>query len=736
MDTSMVDEVKITNIDDNVIRRVDWARESTLLRLETLADQQVELLEKISGTQRTQRRQEDRSVAQRAAADTRAAEATRDLTDAIEDLEQEANKEWKEKYKARLEQEKYTKGLQNLRQNMSRLERVSPGSMFEGLTDKVAVFGGRLSASEGKFRSLGVAVTALSRAMTVASFGLGAFAAGVDPFRQMLDAGIAFGGSVEQMQVQVGRTGLGLQDFTRVALQYSQQISGIGDQSFATLVRSVQDTTRQFGRYGQSVTAQAESIGAFMEVLSAGGSLYMMTEEQRAAATNTYLREQTALTRLTGISRKRLEDEQKALAAQTNVQLAIREMEARGDVQGANQMRMMLQQIGAVMGPELASALTGLQMGIAPQDPAVRRLLAVSGSMDTMQQMAAQMRTMTPEEARAQAMAMRGQMATPDALRLLRIGAEVPSSALAGAAQLGARILGRTDVAAARTPAQLREVDEISQGIRGVLDAATTGYEQAAGDMARITGDLRSTVFTITQQLRIFSTALPALAGVTGTLTGLTSGLAGFVGEGVAQALAVAGLGGLAYGASRYGAARGMRAAAGTAAGVLTPLVPTGGAATPGVGTGAGARAAGSLGGLGRGLGAAGGLLGVGTGAYQAATAQDFGSRMMGIGTSALSGAAMGAMFGPIGAAIGGAAGLGVGLLSNLFGGGGAAAGAAPTAVAAGGMSDFATGFSTLNSTLITYLGTDGPLVSTMRQMIEINQQTERNTARIAANYN
>ena len=575
----MADEVKIMHIDDSVVRRVDWARESTLARLAELADEQNKYLAKMANETR-------RQTGTAARATKAAADAAEDFTDNIKDaakatetyeekllrLSRREDDEFRKKW---LREDRDNRNLKrsvgDLRTSLSRLERASPIGMFGELTDKIAVAGGRLTDMGGKSAVAGFALTQFSRALTIASFGLGAFAAGVDPFRQMLDSGIAFGGSIEKMQVAVNRTGVGLQDFTRIALQYGTTISGMGGENFSELVRQVQDGTRVFGRYGQSVTAQADSIASFTELLASGGRLYMMNEKERTQATIEYLREQSAVTKLTGISRKRLEEEQKQYAKQASVDLAIRAMRGRGDVAGAEQMLQMGLQVQNILGPEMATAFQQAAMGIVPQGESIQKMLAtVPGGIPGFMQMAAGFRDMSPEQMREAILQFAGGLENQQSLDLQALMAQLPRYSMFGAATLQSQILQRSDVARSRTQPQRDEIAGISAGARGVLDAATLGYEQAAGDMARITGDLKATIFTITQQLGIFSAALPAVASLTGAGAGLSGGLLDFVGQGVMQSLGVAG--GLV--ALRMGAGVLARRGIGGAAGALMPALP------------------------------------------------------------------------------------------------------------------------------------------------------------------
>ncbi len=669
-----VQDVKI--VDLRLPTEVAWAREVTLNRLVQLTDQQNDLLSAMAKVDRKDNldtKETQKSV-------DKLTNSTSSLTDALGDNEDAVKKSAaaQKAYSRSLKDAGHLESINDLRNSMNRLSRStsSPADAFEVLTDKMAVFGGRLTEKTGSLNLAGRAVQSFTKALTVASFSLGAFAAGMDPFRQMLDSGISFGGSLEQMNVVIGRTGLGLQEFTNIALQYSEQIGGIGANNFSDLVRSVQDTTREFGRYGQTPQAQAESIAAFTEILSSGGRLYSMSVDELKDSTNAYLREQSALTSLTGKNRKRLEEEQKRAAARAEADLAIRAMRARGDTQGADALQQLRDRATAIGGESMGIAAVQEATGRTTTEKGVRDMLATSGQYEAFRAMVSQFRTSSPEQIEAGMRQIGAGIQTPQFMDTM--SRQAGTTGLGGAiAQTTSTFLRSMDRFMSGTPEQVETAMGVARGTRGVLDPATTAYQQYAGDLARTTGNLRSTIFTITQQLQIFSTALPALAGATGVLSSVTGGLASFVGQGVGEALTVAGLLGAGYMVKGMLARRAITAAAGTAATSFRPPALPPASIVPGAGTAGGAAGRmGMLGNVARMGGIGVGLGGLGGGAYLAASGESRASRLAGIGTSAAGGALTGAMIGSmipglgtvVGAGLGAGLGGMTGLMANLYG--------------------------------------------------------------------
>jgi hypothetical protein len=712
-----------TRIDAN--QAGSWAQEITLKRLYDEARDQTGLLEKLAGT-----RAADLRVARDAAEGlTDVADAAEDITDALDDATRAARRAAREaqsrsreeaeraresdrlqrelQYERERREYSYRQSLNDLRTNLNAVSTATPASLWTSLGDRMAVLGGAMSETGGKSRLLGGSLTALSRVVAVATVAFAYYRDGFQTLTNMTEAGVLFNGSVEQMRQSVGRTGLSLQDFSRMVNQFGQVIGGVGEQSYARNIRQVQDLTRQFGRYGQSFEQQAESVTVFFDMLRSGGQIFMMTEQQRSRAAADYIAQTTALTRLTGRQRRQIEQEQSQVMMQAEVDLAIREMRARGDTQGAETMQQMVRTLTATLGPEMGLGVAAMQMGIVPRNQDLRRLMYTTGMGESVQGMVGQMRTMTPAQMTQQSEAIFRRMSEdPQLLGMLRVGATAGGS-MEGAARLMSRMFqerGDRLIQAERTgemPAML----EVMAGTRGILNEAATGFAQVTGDVQRAMGDLRATVASLTEQFNVFGLAFPALANITGGAMGITNMI-----YGMSQSLSGAAL--LAGGG--LGAVLGARALGRGASGLVRglgapPAVPgmasSAGAARPGMGpmrgglAGVAGMGAGYLAGsMGAPTWASGALTGAGTGAM-------IGSIIPGIGTGI--GAALGA-------ALGGAYG--------YFGQEGTA-----TAVAGGTqMPDMTASMNRLNTTMSQGLGPDGSVVRALMDLKSAIENSER----------
>lgn len=698
-----------------------WAKEVTLDKLYREARDQTALLEKISGTRAADLRSARRTAeniedlgdrasttadalddAANAAERARKAEEAR-AQRALDRSREDDRKRREEQYERERREYQYRQSLNDLRSNLNAVSTATPASLWNNLGDRLAVMGGNMSSAGGASRILGASLTGLSRVVAVASLGFSYYKDGFQTLTSMTEAGVLFNGSVEQMRQSIGRTGLSLQDFSRVVGQYSQVIGGVGEQSYARNLRQVQDLTRGFGRYGQTLEQQAESVTAFFDMMRSGGQIFMMTEQQRSRAAADYIAQTTALTRLTGRQRRQIEQEQQQVMMQAEVDLAIREMRARGDTQEANRMEEMVRIFTANLGPEIGLGVAAMQMGITPRNQDVRRLIYTTGIAEEIQRLMAS--AASPEQiTQAVQSTYRRLGESPEILGMMRVGVTAGGS-MEGAGRLLVRMFqerGDRLVQAGRT-GEMENMLEVMAGRRGILDQAATGFAQVTGDVQRAMGDLRATIAGLTEQFRIFSLAFPALAGATGAGTGLTNLLFGMT-----QSLPGAAL--LAGGA--YAGYRGLSALSRGTAGMFSrgPMAPgvfptpPGALPLPG---GAGVSRTGLL---------RGGVYGAaGMGAGYLASSLGAPTWASGALSGAGTGAAIGAMFGPAaplatlaGAAIGGI----IGGVSSYFGGGEAApapAGAAP---------DLGNNMARLNAVMTDGLGPGGAIATRIDLLI------------------
>jgi hypothetical protein len=706
-----------TRIDAN--QAGSWAQEITLKRLYDEARDQTGLLEKLAGT-----RAADLRVARDAAEGlTDVADAADGVSDALDDATRAARRAAREaqsrsreeaeraresdrlqrelQYERERREYSYRQSLNDLRTNLNAVSTATPASLWTSLGDRMAVLGGAMSETGGKSRLLGGSLTALSRVVAVATVAFAYYRDGFQTLTNMTEAGVLFNGSVEQMRQSVGRTGLSLQDFSRMVNQFGQVIGGVGEQSYARNIRQVQDLTRQFGRYGQSFEQQAESVTVFFDMLRSGGQIFMMTEQQRSRAAADYIAQTTALTRLTGRQRRQIEQEQSQVMMQAEVDLAIREMRARGDTQGASRMEEMVRMFTANLGPEIGLGVAAMQMGITPRNQDVRRLIYTTGIAEEMKGLMA--RAASPEQITQAAQATYRRLGeSPEILGMMRVGATAGGS-MEGPARLLVRMFqerGDRLIQAERTgemPAML----EVMAGTRGILNEAATGFAQVTGDVQRAMGDLRATVASLTEQFNVFGLAFPALANVTGGAMGITNMIYG-MSQSLSGAALLAGGGlGAFLGARALG--RGMRGGRPPTLGT-PPAVPP---LPPGRQL----------------LGMSGGGRRAGRGTARGAGYNTLGNVLSGAGM----GAGLGMMLGPWGAALGG-------VLGGLAGGMGLLGGQeSPPATAPITAPDITASMTTLNQSIVRGLGPEGDIVKKLDELIQVTKNegsATRNTIR------
>ena len=719
-------DVKITNIDDTVIRSVGWAKESTLSRLLTEAGNQTGLLEKISGVKVTELRNLKKTD-----------ENLGKLGDKVIDVNEALDDSVKNRVKTDRE---LRDSVQDLRYSMSNYSR----QISSMVTSSANPMRQLPSAIEGVTSGLAV-LTRGSRIASASILALGAVAAkvverfieGAESYRGMMQSGIMFNGSVNQMIQSVRSAGVSIEDAGQILGEFSQAIQAVGEQKF---FQNIENSSRLFARLGMTQTEGMRSMAELDEMRRLSGLAYMQSDEDRTRTNEELVTLMQSQATLTGISVRRQREESRRVQQSEKLRFLQAGM-SREQLEAQEQARTRMVSMGMSADLIEATIIEGMT-GVASRQSALART------------------TLGPEYERMIAAVQEGRYADIGTLQqresIGRVATEFAQQqrGVAFAPSEAGRMMVTQVVGAREANVPIfqagpgREADlarrrEMSQRIlRGeeVMDEATRGYFNTVNQTAVAMGRAEALVMRL---------ADPVITGLMSSLSGLSTYINNMIGgaAGLSNTALYSGLLGAA-GVGLAGAVGGsrllqmFRGGAVPGAGVMTPLVPTAGATAPGVGAGVGAgagavaRGLGMIGGLGRGLGVAGGALGLGAGAYQASTAQDFGSRMMGVGTTALSGAAMGAMFGVPGAIIGGAAGLGVGLLSNLFGGGGAAGGAAGTpAVTAGGSGEFGLNTTQMRTIAQEYWGPDGAIATALRQLIDINNQVERNTARVANNY-
>lgn len=693
---------------------LSWAQETTLKRLAKEVEVQTGILEKIAGlkgdTVKAARETTERLEGLgESAVDT--ADALDDATRAARKAEAEAKrsesrsrddarKRREDQYERERREYQYRQSLNELRNSLNAVSTATPASLWSKMGDQLAVTGGNMSAAGGASSMLGRSLTMLSRVVAGVSFAFGAYAGIAEPFKQMVDSGLLFGGSAERFAQAAYRSGTSLEVFTRLAGQYSETVAAIGEQTYARNLRTMQDLARPMGFFGMGAEAFNESVTQYSDQLREIGLLQYMRQEDLNTVTMDYLKNLTAVSVLQGRSRRALEQEQRAASNRARIQLRIETVRrTEGETAAANLTNRYNDLVNQIGETAATAAFMQQEYGAVTQEGA--RLLAPTGLMEYLPNL----RSSEAEyQAQLQRFGQRREAIDPGVLMAYGLSEGIGGrlgTAATQLAQLGNRL--RPLTSPAQDAERRRQEAESARRGESVVDRTMQNYLNLQLDTARAIGDLKASAIEAARSLGVFSTLMSAAATAAAGASATTNALYGMVSSGIGGAAAGAGLGLAGFlGLRRLINGRSASGLAG-----LPTMGALGGApAVPGIPGTAGRSLLGMTGG--RALGGAGlGLAGAGLGAL----ASGAGYGMLG---NTLSGAGMGAglgmIAGPWGAALGGILGGAAGAL-GLLGGGEA------TPTVATPVPDMTVSMTRINTTLTDHLGPGGTIENKLEDL-------------------
>ena len=216
-------------------------------------------------------------------------------------------------------------------------------------------------------------------------------------FKDLSSVGAGFGNNMFEITQVAGESAMSMQTLAKTIASNSEGLRQFGG--------NVQDGTRRFGRlskemrtsdmgrqlFGMGLTTEElnENLISYNDLLVSTGRDRYMTDSQIAQGSAKYSMELDKISRLTGKSRKQLEDEMRQKNTDIRRQAAMSTM--TGDQM--NQFRNNLAQ-AASKSPEFEAALVDMADGIA-NDPLTRQLMANS---PTFEKFAKDIENMSPEE--------------------------------------------------------------------------------------------------------------------------------------------------------------------------------------------------------------------------------------------------------------------------------------------------------------------------------------------------
>jgi len=202
----------------------------------------------------------------------------------------------------------------------------------------------------------------------------------LDTFRTLSDVGAGFGNDLLELRKVAASAGLPLDMFGSLVLQNADSMSLLGNTTsqgakvFAGLAKDMRagDIGRRLLNMGFTTEELTEGLGNYIDLQARLGRAGQMSNQQLVQGSQTYLTELDRLARVTGQSRKALQEEISAMAAKSNLQALA---DAIGGEGGENFLAGMA--AARKLLPGFGDALEDLADGVA-QTPLAKKLAALS----------------------------------------------------------------------------------------------------------------------------------------------------------------------------------------------------------------------------------------------------------------------------------------------------------------------------------------------------------------------
>jgi hypothetical protein len=206
-------------------------------------------------------------------------------------------------------------------------------------------------------------------------------------FQDLSRSGGAASDGMSGLFGDIQKLGLGFQDlesFTRLVGESSRDLSNFsgsvfrGRQEFAKIGKEMEPFRQGLFNAGMTQEQVNEGTMAYLSLQTRLGRSQSMTVNQLADGANKYLVEMDALTKLTGASRKEIEDQRKEAMIEEQFRAKLRQMELSGDKEGAERLRKYNDLMTAI-NPALGKGIRALSTGNMAADEAQRLFLTSSG---------------------------------------------------------------------------------------------------------------------------------------------------------------------------------------------------------------------------------------------------------------------------------------------------------------------------------------------------------------------
>ena len=163
----------------------------------------------------------------------------------------------------------------------------------------------------------------------------------IDSFRNLSDTGATFGNNMFELQRIAGQAAIPIGDMTELlktnglAMRTFGGTVGSGARSFAGLAKEFRQSTvgRDLMSMGFTTQDLNENLLSYSEIMQQTGNRSRMSNSQLLAGTAAYTKQLDAVAKLTGKSRKALEEEMRQKNSDIRIQMAQRNMTAEAATQ-------------------------------------------------------------------------------------------------------------------------------------------------------------------------------------------------------------------------------------------------------------------------------------------------------------------------------------------------------------------------------------------------------------------
>ena len=216
----------------------------------------------------------------------------------------------------------------------------------------------------------------------------------INSFRQLTQTGASFGNNMFEITRIAGQAAIPQQDFIELVSQQSESLRifgntvGDGARRFAGLSKELRQSPlgTRLQEIGFTSAELNENFINYSELMQTSGRRQFMTDKQLMEGSLKYSSELDKLSKLTGKSRKQLDDDMKAKNLDIRRQMAINKY--------GEEFGLRLEQMSAAS-PKLEAALLDMADGVA-NDPLTKQLMA---NNETFRTQAQNVQNMTAEQA-------------------------------------------------------------------------------------------------------------------------------------------------------------------------------------------------------------------------------------------------------------------------------------------------------------------------------------------------